>query len=222
MLLELVEQFVGFDTLLRQRCDLHDKPDGERVAIGIEERAAFDAAGGEADILRRYPLIVGEVETFLDGMRVETQHLFDAQRHLVGAKFALQSGFLRQERIGSIGGDDNGGVKFALLAAAQHAHDPVLLVQQIVHDRRGDERCSSLLGLLCQPAIKFGAQDGEAVVGRLREVVGAKVDGERGLLAQQRDNAPRQEAFDGCLFPDSWAAGRPADRERRGPRRRRF
>src|SRR5258706_10897642 len=95
MALKLIEQIVGLDSLRRQRGYLGYNTNGERVTIGIEKAAAFDRTRGKAHIFVGHPFVPIEIEALLDGVGIEAQDLFDAQRHLIGTQFMLQASLLR-------------------------------------------------------------------------------------------------------------------------------
>src|SRR5258708_18688063 len=121
---------------------MSDDTDRKWIAVGVDELAAFNFACGIAHVFIAHALIATEVEAFLDGLRIEAQHFFDAERHLIGPELALQSRFLSKERIGPIGSNHNRSIELAILAAAEYANDPSIFVKQVVDNRRGNEERS--------------------------------------------------------------------------------
>src|SRR6266568_722856 len=142
MLLKLVEQFVSPHFFLGKRSDLYHDANRERITIGVEESAALDFTSSKAYVFIGHTFIAIEVEPFLDSMGVETQHLFDAQRHFIGPELVLQSSFLRKKRIGPIGSDDDWSKEVAILATTAHTDDLRIFVKQIINNGGGNKECT--------------------------------------------------------------------------------
>lgn len=103
MHLDVLQQVVDGRALGGQRRGLEDATQRDGGAVGIEERAAVDAARPAHDHPRR-PFVRADVEAAFDGGRRQLDDSLHAGADLVRRQVGAQPGFLGQQRVDPVGG----------------------------------------------------------------------------------------------------------------------
>src|SRR5258708_4461272 len=71
--------------------------------------------------------------------RSNSRMLLKLVEQFIGPQLVLQSRFLREERIRTIGGDDDWSIEVAILAATTYTGDPFIFIKQIINNGRANQ-----------------------------------------------------------------------------------
>jgi len=113
-----------------------------------------------------------------------------------------QPGFLGQERVHPVTGDDDGCAQLGPVTVGAHAdHTASRVLDQTGGYCRGDQSGPSIGGFTSQPGVEVAAQRGHAVVGGGSPGLGSEVDGERLRARHHHGGAPDHPSLDRYLLP---------------------
>src|SRR5215467_10030265 len=96
--------------------------------VGIEKTATFHITCGVAEIFVGHALVACKVEALLNSVRIQPQHFFHTQRHLVRTKLMLQPSFFGEKRVRTISRNHDRSIQLTILTSTAYANDPLLFI----------------------------------------------------------------------------------------------
>ena len=188
MVLQVLKELVGRDSLFLEVRDQAADADRQRFLVGIQERGADHAAGDFAHDLDDDAFVVLDLETLLDQGRIDEVDFLDRQRHVLRRQFLLDIGAAGQQRVDAVGHDDHVGVDFTVHAVGADAVDlAVGVAQQFGDGGFADDEGAGFPDLLVEPAVELGTDDRVAVRLLAVEAVGPVIGPDIAVVAQQPD-----------------------------------
>ena len=199
--LEVGDDLLGSALLGGELGQLEDDADGQGVEVGVEESTAVHAPGG-TDHLDVDAVVATHCEPLVDGVLGKGQGLLHPEGVVVGLGRRIEPGFLGQEAVHPITGDDHLGRQVAVRTIGPNPdHATLAIADQPGHCGRADEFGSGHLGVAGQPMVEIGAVGGGTVVRRLTPVLGAEVDGQRLGRGHHHRRATRDPSLYRGLVP---------------------